>query len=206
MKHIYYILMLAIPVSCTVSEKNIVGKYADTKRIDTLTMLADHTFEYKLKQNNGEFGWNNGSWAVSGRFLSFYDTKPVPIVGCKLKKKITGNTDDALRLIFKLTTPHKRIEISSVQIFNEGNLIDALNYKIQSNQVIITTAAFDSIAVTIPYFPILTFAKSRLELQKIYEILITPNDRLYELDKVNFKFRKKSFSNGVQKIKFKKIS
>jgi len=69
-----------------------------------------------------------------------------------------------------------------------------------------TSNQFDSIAVSLSYFPTITLTKNRLEAQKIYEVLITPSDKIYELDKENLKFRKRSISNRNKKIKFSKIS
>jgi len=125
MKIKYCLLLSSILVGCSVSEGNLVGKYVYKKRGDTLIVLANHTFEYTVRMNNGEDGWNNGSWAVNGQALSFFDTKPKPIVGCKLKKIVIGKTDDAIQLIFKLTIPHKKINIDSVLVFDNGNRIDS---------------------------------------------------------------------------------
>ena len=75
-----------------------------------------------------------------------------------------------------------------------------------SNNIVIKTYNFDSILVKIPYFPFIEFTKNKFDKNGVYQIVIYPAERLYELDKISYKYRNRSLVNHSEHIRYQKVT
>ena len=205
-----FMLLPFIPLflflGCKVSESAIPGKYIDRERDDTLHMMADKTYEFEEHLKNGEHGWNTGNWQIDKKGVSFFNTKPLPIVGCKLRITKTGTTENPLQLNFSIDQVERKIQFTDVIIsgnLSEGNRSDV---SIVSNRITIKTTNFDSVSVKIGYFPFISFNKNKFDKNGIYEVVVYPDERLYELDKLFYKYRNGSLINHSGHIRYRKIA
>ena len=203
------ILLLFIPLflllGCRISESAIAGKYIDRERDDTLHMMADKTYEFEERLKNGEHGWNTGNWQMDKRTISFFNTKPLPLVGFTLRITKTGITAYPLQLNFSIDQSEKTVQFTDVRI--SGNMLEgnSSDVSIVSNKIIVKTANFDSLQVKIGYFPFISFSKNKFDKNGVYEVMVYPAERLYELDKLSYKYRNGSLINHSGNIRYKKI-
>lgn len=201
----FILLCLFSFFGCKVSELNIVGKYYDKINDDTLTLMTDNKYEFEERLKNGEHGWNTGQWAFTNNRISLYNTNPLPVVGYKLRFHKIGVGPDSLKLAFTIDQSKKDISFTEVNLKNKGaSISDAV--KIVKNKIAINTTNYDSLRVKISYFPIMVLNKNKFDINGIYEIIIYPAERLYELDKMVYKYRNGVLQNRNELIRFKKIN
>ena len=205
---IFWILLVWLLTGCKVAEVKIVGQFIDRKTGDTLSLFGKDSYEYKQKLTNGEFGWNTGNFLLDKKRISFLNTQPFPVVGYKMQRKVVDTSTEPLHLQFQLNgkVPFKPLLINKAEVLFNSQPLDQSYFKISLNQIIIKTAKFDSVVIFCSYFPPFSFAGNKFDKNKLYQILITPIERLYELDKYSYKYSNRSLSNRKQKIKLQKIT
>ena len=199
------VIFFLVITGCKVSESKIIGKYLDKERNDTLTIKSDNTYEFEQQLNTAAHGWNTGSWKLEKNSVSFSNTAPLAEVGCKLRITKKGTGEEPLQLNFILDKSQKNLAISDVVILNSHVPVNRSEFNIISNRVVVKTANFDSLAVKFAYFPFITFNKQKFDKNGIYEIVVYPAERLYELDKLSYKYRNGSLINRSESIKYKRI-
>lgn len=198
------LLSTSLLVACKVTDTKIVGSYIDGKKGDTLRLFADKTFEYQEKLSYGEFGWNTGNWAIIKNRISFFNVKPDPVVGYRLQKEIKGSIKEPLKITLLLNASKKLITITNVSVSFRNTVLDTSYFRYNLNTLTINTNSFDSISVATSYFPPFLFKQNEFEKNKKYEVTIYQAERLFELDKYFFEYKKKSLLNHSERIKFKK--
>lgn len=199
------LLSTSLLIACKVTDTKVVGSYIDRQKGDTLRLFANKTFEYQEKLSYGEFGWNTGNWAVIENRISFFNVKPNPVVGYRLKKEIRDSIKEPLKITLLLNASKKLITIKNVSVSLRNTVLDTSYFKYNLNTLTINTNSFDSISVATSYFPPFSFKQNEFEKNKQYDITIYQAERLFELDKYVFEYRKRSLLNYSEKIKFKKI-
>lgn len=198
-------LMLVLFFGCKVSDSVIIGKYIDYKRGDTLTLLADRSYEFEEKLNTGEHGWNTGNWILSKRKIVFSNTRPLPIVGCKVKLIKIGKGKAALQLnIVQNGSPEK---FNTIETRVKGNDSDANNKFIihKTNTIFLKSFIFEKLEIRVPYFPVLTFSKKEFEENGVYRVIVYPAERLYILDKLSYRYQKNRLLNRREHIRYERI-
>jgi hypothetical protein len=199
------LLMSSLFLACKVTNTKIIGNYIDRQNGDTLRLSADKTFEYQEKLSYGEFGWNTGLWLIRENAVSFYKVKPNPVVGYRLKKDVKENIEEALKVTLVLNASDKLIAIKNVAVSLANTSLDTTNFKVNSNSVTINTSSFDTVSLATFYFPPFIFNKNEFEKNKHYQITIYQAERLFELDKFSFYYKRRSLFTNVGKMKFRKI-
>lgn len=202
----FFLFSLSLSSGCKVYDSHITGKYFNKKTNDTLNLLANNTYEYEEKLNNGEHGWNTGNWNLTKNTVSFFNTTPLPLVGYKLRIIKVGISEEPLQLEFILNGSKKILQISEVHLFDKKNLVNASYTSPVSNKIIVKKNNSDSIAVKIPYFPLIGFNGNRFDKNGVYKVIVYPAERLYELDKLSYKYKNGSLINNSEKIRYKKLS
>ncbi len=202
----FLVLFLFVNSACKVSEKEITGKYFDKKTSDTLSLFSNKTYAYVEKLDNGELGWNTGSWSFNKKYVSFFDTKPVPVVGYGLQKTIVNTTKELLQIQFLLNDSKEILEIKRAIALLNNKPVDVGYFSINLNLLTVNNFNFDSLSIFTSYFPAFSFKQSSFKKNKVYQVIITPNERLYELDKFSYRFKKNNLINSSRKIRFIKIS
>lgn len=204
-RYVIILCSIAILVGCKVTDRKIVGSYIDRQKGDTLRLFANKTFEYQEKLSYGEFGWNTGNWTLNDEGISFINVKPEPVVGYRLKKAIVDSISEPLKITLVLNASKKLIAIKNASVSFHNSVLDTSYYKYDLNNLTINSNAFDSISLATFYFPPFSFRQDEFEKNRQYEITIFQAERLFELDKYVFKYKKKSLLNQAEKFKFKKI-
>lgn len=192
-------------IGCKVTDTKIIGTYVDRQKGDTLRLFGDKTFEYQQKLSYGEFGWNTGNWGINENRISFSNVKPDPVVGYRLEKSIRDSIKEPLKIILLLKNSKKLITIKNALVWSRNNVLDTSYFKYNLNTLTINTNSFDSVSVVTSFFPPISFKKSEFEKNKQYQITISQAERLFELDKYVFEYKKKSLLNRSEKTQFKKI-
>ncbi|MCW3119529.1 MAG: hypothetical protein JWM28_3611 [Chitinophagaceae bacterium] len=190
---------------CKISESNFLGKYIDKDRGDTLKLMSGNTYEFEEKLKNGEHGWNTGNWTIAKKRISFFNTNPLPVVGYKLRVNKIGVSQYPLQLIIHIDPSKKNIAFTEVGLLDKGIRIND-EADIVTNRIIVKTIDFDSLVVKIPYFPMIAFNKNKLDINGIYEVIIYPAERLYELDKFAYKYQNGCLINRTAQIRYRKIA
>ncbi|MBN9349455.1 MAG: hypothetical protein J0H55_02120 [Chitinophagaceae bacterium] len=165
----------------------IAGKYVDKEHGDTLYLKPDSTYQYLEKLNSGVIGLTEGKWSVRNREVSFKcDHKP--LVGYRLRiRKETNSSDFRIRLVED--SVQKPVFIENVELFNGGHLLGGNPYLKSGNTIDILTRKVDSIVIQT--FNYQNLSLTSLEPGTAYLLTVFPDERLYELDKVPFKFIRK---------------
>ncbi len=87
-----------------------------------------------------------------------------------------------------------------------GNtFLDTSNFKVNLNSLTINANWFDTISLATSYFPPFTFNRNEFEKNKHYEITIYQAERLFELDKFLFHYKRRSLFTNAGEMKFRKI-
>lgn len=194
-----------LSVACKVTDTKIIGDYVDSQKGDSLQLFENKTFEYKEKLYYGDFGWNTGKWAINKNRISFFNVKPEPVVGYRLEKSIIDSIQQSLQIILLLNSPKRLITIKNASVSLRGNVLDTSSFTYNLNTLTINTNSFDSISIATFYFPPFPFKKSEFKENKQYQITIFQAERLFELDKYFFKYKRRSLLNIREKARFKKI-
>ena len=177
--------------SCKVLSKQVAGKYIDVKYGDTLQILTDNSYLYLEKLNTGIIGETQGKWKIKKRKI-FFKCDHKPLVGYRLKV----NRDSAMNnygIKLLLASTFKPIHIERAFFFKNGAILNN-NLEQSNNRLRIFSNDFDSIVVqTFNFMNI----KLRDTLNKNYAYVarIYPIERLYELDKVPFKIKRKTLKS-----------
>jgi hypothetical protein len=196
--------LLAI-MACRISESKITGKYLDKVRDDTLRITANHTYEFEERLKGGEHGWNSGKWHIENNRVYFTDTKPLPVVGYRIGMNKTASSADALQLYFTIDKFKNNVLLSSVTVWQKGKQLDTSFVNLVSNRVVVKTANFDSLAVKLDYFPVIGLSKHKFDDKGVYNVIIYPSERLYELDKLSYQYKKRSLINRSHQVRYQKV-
>lgn len=192
-------------VTCKITDTRIIGNYIDRQKGDTLRLFSDKTFEYQEKLSYGEFGWNTGKWAINENEISFFNVKPNPVVGYRLKKDIRAVIKEPLKITLILNNSKKLVIIKKVSVSVGNTFLDPSNFKVNLNSLTINANSFDTISVATSYFPPFTFNRNEFEKNKHYEVTIYQAERLFELNKFPFHFKRRYLFTNAGEMKFRKI-
>lgn len=199
------LILLVLFLGCKVSDSSIIGKYIDYQKDDTLTLRADRSYEFEEKLNTGEHGWNTGSWILRKHKIAFSNTKPLPIVGCKVKLIKTGKGKAALKLNIVLNGSSKKINTIETSVMGMGgSMINDIS-KQKNNTIFLKSFTFEKLEIQLPYFPVLQFKKDEFEEQGVYQLIVFPAERLYELDKLSYRYSKNRLVNCKENIRYYRI-
>jgi len=201
------LLLLISPfffTGCKVSESSIIGKYIDRERDDTLNVMANKTYEFEERLSNGKNGWNTGNWDIKKNSVFFFNTTPLPVVGYKLRVIKLGESTEPLKLEFVINASEKKLHFTEVIVIDRNTPVNTAHTSPGSNKLEIKTFNFDSIAVKIPYFPFIGFKQNKFDKNGVYQVIIYPAERLYELDKVSYKYRNRSLINHSENMRYQK--
>jgi len=190
LKRFYYFILftgMLFLANCTVSKKRVTGTYLDPHYSDTLQLYEDGSYEYAEHLNSGHVGWTEGKWNINKRMITF-QCDHRPLVGYRLKvRNDTIARDFQIRLTMGDT--EEPIYIENVAVYQGQEILDN-SFTHSGNVVKILRKDFDSIVVRTFNFRALKFSRE-LQPEHSYVAEIYPVERLYELDKVPFMFRKK---------------
>jgi len=192
MKSLAYLsIFLFLLASCTVSKKQVAGTYLNSHYGDTLHLYVDGNYEYAEQLISGKVGWTEGRWSIKKKTISF-QCDHRPLVGYRMKvRPDTLAGDFQIRLTMGDT--EEPIYIEDVAVYHGPVAIDNSNTH-ADNVVKILRNDFDSIVVRTFNFRAIKFS-GNLKPVHGYVAEIYPIERLYELDKVPFLFRKKSLKS-----------
>ncbi len=200
------LICLLVFFGCKVSESKLTGKYIDRERDDTLTLMPDKKYEFEERLRNGEHGWNTGNWTIDNNRISFFNTNPSPVVGYKLRIHKMGESEYPLQLIFNLDQSKKKVTFTEVIFLEKGRRLHSAVISIVSNRITAKAAGFDSLLVNIAYFPGIAFNSGKFDVNGIYEVVVYPAERLYELDKIRYKYRNGYLLNHSEHIRYQKVA
>ena len=186
--HLLIIFAIITLCGCKISESNCIGKYLDKNRDDTLNLLPGKKYEFEEKLINGEHGWNTGNWTIDKNRILFSNTNPLPVVGYKLRIHKIGVGQYPLHLLIKIDQLKKDIQFTDIRLLDKGLQVNG-EADIIKNRIVVNTNRFDTIGIKIAYFPMMAFDKYKFDLNGIYEVIIYPAERLYELDKSSYKYK-----------------
>ena len=179
---------VALLSGCKVLSKQIVGHYIDTAHGDTLQIRTDHSYQFLEKLNTGITGATHGKWEVKKSKI-YFKSKPKPLVGYRLKV-IRDSTSNNFSIKLLLADSYEPIHIEKVSFFKDGTTLDEDNFQQSKNVVRIFSKDFDSMVVQTFNFTNIRF-QDTLNKNYGYVARIYPVERLYELDKVPFKIKRK---------------
>jgi hypothetical protein len=190
---ISFLFLIFELAGCTISGKQVAGNFIDVKHGDSLQILNDSSYIYLEKLNSGVVGETQGKWKnKKHRIVFICDHKP--LVGYRLKVN-RDSTSHNFRIKLLLEATSTPIHIEKVGVFKNGNALSQNNFEQSKNMVRIFSKSFDSIIIQTFNF---TNIKFRDTLNKNYGYIarIYPVERLYELDKVPFKIKKKTLKSA----------
>jgi hypothetical protein len=155
--------------------------------MDTLYMQNQRRYEYVEKLNSGVYGWTEGEWFINRNKVRFKCDKE-PLVAYR-RKILPDTTVHHFQLKLLLGDTKAPVSIELVSLFK--NKLVVAGAEKQKNVVMINSTDFDSIVIYTTLFrPI------RLGRQNTgnvgYILRIYPQERLYELDKLAFRFTGKT--------------
>ncbi len=127
------------------------------------------------------------------------------MVGGKLKYIKIATSQFPLELDFVLAGKEKQLMIDKAVLYNKALPIDSSGVEMVSGKVRIKTINFDSIGVKINYFPLLMLDGKSFDKNCYYQVMIQPAERLFELDKLSYTYRRNIFINRSEKIRYKKV-
>src|SRR5690242_1184349 len=177
---------------CKIFGKQVAGNYIDVKHGDSLQILSDSSYIYLEKLNSGVVGETQGKWKIKKHRIFFMcDHKPLVGYRLKVNRDSTSHNFQIKLLLGATLTP---IHIEKVGAFKNGAALSENNFEQSKNIVRIFSKSFDSIVIQTFNF---TSIKFRDTLNKNYGYIarIHPVERLYELDKVPFKIKKKNLKS-----------
>ena len=209
MSHVKLILPLLpvlILIGCRVTVTAVAGEYVDAKYGDTLSLTYGGDYEYKERLNNGEFGWNTGRFSIVQKKISFFDTKPTPVVGFRLQMIPYSNCTSPFEWRFILKDTNVEVAIDSAEVFSKNMPLGTGSFFIKRNQLTILDAKVDSVMVFCKYFPSVGIRVDKLVANKRYLMKISPAERLYELDKTDYRYHNKHLFSKNKTGRFKKVS
>lgn len=199
------LVLLVLFYGCNVSESNIIGKYVDYQKDDTLTLRGDRSYEFEEKLNTGEHGWNTGNWKLHKHKIAFSNTKPLPVVGCKVKLIKTGKGKTALQLNIVLNGASKKINTIETRVIGMGGAVNNDISKQKRNTVFLKSFTFEKLEIRLPYFPVLKFKKDEFEEKGVYQLIVFPAERLYNLDKFTYRYTNNRLVNRKENIRYYRI-
>ncbi len=197
--------MLAVFFGCKVPEVNLAGKYIDLEKDDTLTLRADKTYEFEEKLNKGEHGWNTGNWNLVNGRIRFSNTSPLPIVGCKVKVIKKGMGRAALQLNIVQNSSSKKFRNIETRVVEKNGVAGHHFIPHKTSTVFLKSFTFEKLEIRIPYFPVLRFSKDEFEEKGIYQVIVYPLERLYELDKLSYRYKRNRLINRRGHIRYDRI-
>lgn len=180
----FIMLFLLISLTkCSVSNKQVMGKYVEKTFGDTLEIHNDKSYDYLEKLNSGIMGLTQGTWKINDRKMEFQcDHKPLVGYWKKVERDSSVNN---FQLKLVLGSTKEPIYIESVEVFKNGSPLQNDPIEKIKNVVKILTDNYDSIVVQTFNFANLTFT-SAINPNYGYIVKVFPGERLYELDKVPF--------------------
>lgn len=187
------IFLFTCLTKCTVTNKQVVGKYVEKTFGDTLEIHKDNSYDYLEKLNSGIMGLTQGTWKMNDRNMEFKcDHKPLVGYWKKVQRDSSVNN---FQIKFVLGSTKEPIYIESVEVFKNGSVLQKDSVQKIKNVVKILSDNYDSIVVQTFNFANLTFTNS-LNPNYGYIVKIFPGERLYELDKVPFSVRRNKLKSG----------
>lgn len=201
----HLLILMVLFIGCKVSDSAIVGKYIDYEKKDTLTLGKDKSYEFEEKLNSGENGWNTGNWLLNHRKITFSNTRPLAVVGCKVKLIKTGIGRDALQMTIEINGYPDKFKPFQSRVIRKNSAFDTGFITHKSNTFFLKSFAFDNLEIRLPYFPVLKFKNNEFEERGIYKLMIYPAERLYELDKLSYRYSKNKLINRKENIRYYKI-
>lgn len=168
---------------CSVSNKQVVGKYVENTFGDTLVIHKDKSYDYLERLNSGKVGLTQGNWEMNNREIEF-QCNHQPLVGY-WKKVQRDSSVNNFQIKLLLGSTEEPIYIESAEVFKNGSALQKDSVEKIKNVVKILTNNYDSIVIQTFNFVNLTFTNS-LNPNYGYIVKVFPGERLYELDKVPF--------------------
>lgn len=187
-----YSLMLT---GCSLSTKKLSGTYINPHYGDTLHLYTNGTFEYAEQLLSGRVGWTEGKWIINHKSIRF-ECDHRPLVGYRLKLRPDSLAHD-FQIRLTMGDTDEPIYIENVSVYH-GAATTQNTFTNSDNVVKILTRDFDSIVIRTFNFRALKFSREVLPTNG-YVAEIYPVERLYELDKVPFRYRKKKLNSTKTK-------
>jgi hypothetical protein len=118
----FILFFLLINLSkCSVSNKQVVGKYVENTFGDTLVIHTDKSYDYLERLNSGKVGLTQGNWEMNNREIEFRCDHQ-PLVGY-WKKVQRDSSVNNFQIKLVLGSTEEPIYIESAEVFKNGSAL-----------------------------------------------------------------------------------